>query len=167
MKSRSKQIRRERRRSQKKIKGGCGCTGSGQQTSSLFIGGGRRKKMKGGSALGPASLTPFDSAYKFTYPLESHDNDPLNPSELIDTRQLPNFSFWGGGKRKGKKNRMTRKKMKGGFGNVDQTISNYNSNAITNFAFGTTPGALVGADIISGRPITGTNDLVRTNIPFL
>jgi hypothetical protein len=165
MKSRSKKNSRQRRRSEKKIKGGCGCSGSGQQPLSLFSGGGRRKKMKGGSVLGPASLTNYDTAYKYTYPLNIHNNDPLNPTELIDTRQLPNFSFWGGGRKR--KNRRTRRKMKGGLGNVDQTVSNYNSNTISNFALGTTPGALVGTDIISGRPITGTNDLARIDIPFL
>jgi len=151
----------KRRTYRKKIKGGCGCSSGGTVIvpPSIFSGGSKKKKIRGGTTLGPASLTDYDKAYNFHYPFDSHNNDPLNPAEIVDTRQLP--SFFGGSKRHRKKSKM----IKGG---GDPVITNYEANSLSNFAIGTTNGSLIGADIVSGRPVTGmSNELTRTDLPFL
>jgi hypothetical protein len=157
----------------KKIKkGGCGCSG----TTPLMTGGRRKRRqskklMKGGDTLGPASLTNYDPSNAFTYPLNTFNNDPIAPSALIDTRQLPNSAFFFGGrrrslrKRKGRRSRRSyRKLIKGG----DQFLQSYNANSLSNFATNSSAGSLIGAEIISGKPITGLDQQpLDTNKPFI
>jgi hypothetical protein len=157
----------------KKIKkGGCGCSG----TTPIMTGGARKRRqskklMKGGNTLGPASLTNYDPSNEFTYSLNTFNNDPTAPASLIDTRQLPNSAFFSGGrrrsirKRKGTRSRRSyRKLIKGG----DQFIQSYNVNSLSNFATNSSAGSLIGAEIVSGNPITGLDQQsLELNKPFI
>jgi hypothetical protein len=162
----------KRRKSNKKMKGGCGC--SGQSTPSFFSGG-QSSMMKGGNALGPASFTPSDSASNYTYSIFNVNDDPLNPNQITDARQLPNPPISGGrrrrtrksktSKRKSKKNnrrsyRRSYRKYKGG---SDQFIKNYDNNLLSKS--NTVMGAYTGANIVSAN----TTDISKpfSTPPFL
>jgi hypothetical protein len=95
-----------------------------------------KKKIKGGTALGPASLSNYDSTNQYTYPLFDVTQDPLNASAITDSRQLPNMV---GGKRR-------KRSLRGG---SDAMIHNYNNNLLTNS--NTIMGALSGANIVTGN----------------
>lgn len=152
----------------KKKRGGCGCQ-NGQQAQdspanlpgTLFSGGRRRRRrrrtrrMKGGDALGPASLTDFDPGFKYTYPLNDHMNDPLAPSNIVDVRMQPNMT--GGRRRKSRR-------MRGG-----SYIKAYESNTLSSPPFTSLSGASNAANIITGQDnITMTySDNLRTGIPFI
>jgi hypothetical protein len=146
--------------SNKKMKGGCGCSGEKSQPS--FFSGGEPEIMRGGAALGPASFTPSDSANNYTYPYFKIDDSPTNANQIIDARQLPNPSISGGkrrtrrhktNKRKSKKNiRRSYRKYKGG---SDPIIKNYDNNLITNS--NTIIGTYTGANIIGAN----TSDIVK------
>jgi hypothetical protein len=85
--------------------GSCGC---------------QQNQQKGGSAnfFGPDSFAKFDATTNnYTYPLNSHINDPLNPTNIVSVRMQPNMV---GGKsrknksKKSKKSKKSNKKMRGG-----------------------------------------------------
>ncbi len=59
-----KSIYKKKRRTAKK--GGCGCSSS--HSKSIFSGGRKRKSIRGGGALGPASLSNYDPTNQYTYP---------------------------------------------------------------------------------------------------
>jgi hypothetical protein len=159
-----------KRKTMKKIKkGGCGCSGNTDVPTPLqpvrLISGGKRKSKKsrkskrksGGGYLGPASLTNYDPSNAYTYSKNILNNDPQSPSEIINSRQLPNNSFFSGGRKK--------RRMKGG---ADPYLQTYNTNSISNFALTSSAGALTGADIITGNPIqANTYQPLDTNKPFL
>ena len=159
--------RKSQRKSQRKMKGGCDCSG---QPAPSFFSSGQQSIMKGGNALGPASFTPSDSASNYTYPLFNVTADPLNPTQITDSRQLPNPPMTGGkrrtrrsktSKRKSKKNkRRSYRKYKGG---SDQILQNYDNNLLTNS--NTIMGAYTGANIVSAN----TSDISKpfSTPPFL
>lgn len=103
---------------------------------SFFYGGRKSKntRIKGGTALGPASLTNYDSTNQYTYPLFDVTQDPLNASAITDSRQLPNMV---GGKKR-------RRSLRGG---SDAMFHNYNNNLLTNS--NTIMGAVTGANILT------------------
>jgi hypothetical protein len=134
--------RKSQRKSQRKMKGGCG------KGSCFFSGGG---------ALGPASFTQSDSTSNYTYPLFDVTADPLNANQITDARQLPNPPISGGrrrrtrksktNKRKSKKNnRRSNRRYKGG---QDQILNNYNNNILSNS--NTIMGAYTGANIVTAN----------------
>ena len=140
-------------------KGGCGC-----QSNSLFKGGKmkmkkRTRRMKGGYALGPASLTDFDPGSKFTIPFNDFMNDPSASANVVDARQLPNMI---GGRRRLKKNM-----KKGGSG--DPYINAYNSNAISTLPMTSVNGSTNVVDIITGKdnPMMNYSDNIVTGKPFI
>jgi hypothetical protein len=103
---------------------------------SFFYGGRKSKKslIKGGTALGPASLSNYDSTNQYTYPVFDVTQDPLNASAITDSRQLPNMV---GGKKR-------RRSLRGG---SDAMFHNYNNNLLTNS--NTIMGAVTGANILT------------------
>ena len=111
---------------------------------SFFYGGrkSRKNQIKGGTALGPASLSNYDSTNQYTYPLFDVTKDPLNASAITDSRQLPNIV---GGKKR-------RRSLRGG---SDAMIHNYNNNLLTNS--NTIMGAVTGANIVTAN----TQDLYQ------
>lgn len=111
---------------------------------SFFYGGrkSRKNQIKGGTALGSASLSNYDSTNQYTYPLFDVTQDPLNASAITDSRQLPNIV---GGKRR-------RRSLRGG---SDAVIQNYNNNLLTNS--NTIMGAVTGANIVTAN----TQDLYQ------
>ena len=162
-----------KRKSVKKTKkGGCGCSSNTDVPTPLqpvrLISGGKRKSKKarkskkskrksGGGYLGPASLTNYDPSNVYTYSQNTYNNDPQTPSEITNARQLPNSSFFSGGRKK--------RTMKGG---ADPYLQTYNNNLISNFALTSSAGALTGADIVTGNPIqSNTYQALDTNRPFL
>ena len=161
----------------KKKRGGCGCQqGQPAQDSStglpatLFSGGRRRRRrstrrrrtIKGGDALGPASLTNFDPGFKYTYPLNDHMNDPLAPSNIVDVRMQPNMT---GGKRRRRKSRS--RKMRGG--SADPFIKAYESNTLSSPPITSLAGAANAANIITGQanPTMNYSDNIVTGRPFI
>jgi hypothetical protein len=146
----------------KKKRGGCGCQ-NGQQSQTPFSGGRRRRRtrrMKGGDALGLASLTDFDPGFKYTYPLNDHMNDPLAPSNIVDVRMQPNMT---GGRRRKSRSRRIRG------GSSDPYIKAYESNTLSSSPFTSLSGASNAANIITGQDnIRMTySDNLRTGIPFI
>ena len=160
-----------KKNSRKKM-GGCGCQQS-QQTqdsptglsSTLFSGGGkksrRRRPIKGGNALGPASLTNFDPGFKFTYPVNTHMNDPLSPSNITSVRMQPNMT--GGGKRRKRRSR----KLCGG--SADPFLKAYQSNTLSSPPLTSLTGASNAANIITGQsnPQMTYSDNIRADTPFI
>jgi len=167
-----------RRLSQKKKGGNCGCQGS--HGSAPFLSGGskvktqrtqrtqrtkktRKIRLKGGGALGPASLTDFDSGNKYTYSLFDVTQDPNNPVAMTDARQIPQLSttpLYGGEKKSRRRRRRGSskgRKYKGG--------DYMSANSISNFATTSMQGAINGADIVAGKPIAA-NDLNDTLMPI-
>ena len=151
----------KRKRTAKKWikKGGCGCEGN---KPTLLVGG--KIRTRGGGTLGPATYTDYDSAYKYHYPIndqEATGTDPVDPANIVSTRILPNFS---GGKRR--RTKRARRRIKGG---ADSSIQNYQANSLSNYATGTVSGALVGADIVSGKPVPAIafSDNVQYNNVFI
>lgn len=116
--------------------------------------------MKGGDALGLASLTDFDPGFKYTYPLNDHMNDPLAPSNIVDVRMQPNMT---GGRRRKSRSRRIRG------GSSDPYIKAYESNTLSSSPFTSLSGASNAANIITGQDnITMTySDNLRTGIPFI
>jgi hypothetical protein len=158
-----------------KKKGGCGCQQSQQVQDSpvnlpgtLFSGGKkrrtnrRRRSIKGGDALGPASLTNFDPDFKYTYPVNDHVNDPLAPSNIVDVRMQPNMT---GGKRRRRKSRS--RKLKGG--SSDPFIKAYESNTLSSPPFTSIAGASTAVNIITGQENSKMtySDNIRTEVPFI
>ena len=111
---------------------------------SFFYGGrqSNKKKIKGGTALGPASLSNYDSTNQYTYPVFDVTQDPLNASAITDSRQLPNIV---GGKKR-------RRSLRGG---SDAMTHNYNNNLLTNS--NTIMGSVTGANIVTAN----TQDLYQ------
>jgi len=159
--------------SKKKI-GGCGCQ-QGQQAQdsptslpgTLFSGGRRRRSsrrrrrtMKGGDALGPASLTNFDPGFKYTYPLNSHVDDPIAPVNVMSVRMQPNMI---GGRRKRRRSR----KVRGG--SSDPFIKAYESNTLSSPPLTSLAGAANAANIVTGQdnPIMRYSDNIITGRPFI
>ena len=135
--SKKRTFSRKLRRLLTKKRGGCGCGNSQPLVKSPdFFAGGKRKsrKLRGGVALGPASLpADFDTDHSYSYPLKNIANDPLNNDVQIASRQLPNII--GGKKKRG--------------GASDPVLDSYNKNLLT--SSNTIQGASVGAGIISGN----------------
>jgi hypothetical protein len=160
-----------------KKKGGCGCQ-QGQQAQdspvglpgTLFSGGGRRRRrssrrrrtMKGGDALGPASLTNFDPGFNFTYPVNTHMNDPLAPENVMSVRMQPNMT---GGKRRRRKTRS--RKLRGG--SADPFIKAYESNTLSSPPVTSLAGAANAANIVTGQanPAMTYSDNLVTGRPFI
>lgn len=147
-------------RKNKSIKkgGSCGCQ---QQSHSSFL--------TGGSALGPASLTNYDPTNAYTYPVNTHNNDPLDPSKITDSRGLPNFF---GGKRrtkkskKSKKSRKNRKSRKTGGG--DPYLQHYNANPLSNSPTNSISGAFNAAGVISGKSNeVYSGEVFNNSAPFI
>ena len=173
-----KHNRKSQKKSYKKG-GGCGCSGQTPVEPPPFLYGG------GGNTLGPASLTNFDPTNQYTYSQFDVESDPLNSNRIIDTRQLPNFSFSGGKRRtirykksnrsiknksnknknknKNNKRRSYRKSYKKYKGGSDPILQNYNNNLLTNS--NTLQGHYTGANIVSGN----TSDVSKpfSTPPFL
>lgn len=151
---------KKRKSMNKKRGGGCGCAGS--KPPSFFSGGKKRRtrrtrKMKGGNALGPASLTNYDPSNTYTYALKDEGLNPLNPNQITDSRGLPN-TYFSGGKRKQKKRG----------GSTDIVLQNYSANPISNFATNSLSGALTGAHIVTGELIPTTSyEMLDAPKPFL
>lgn len=153
-----------------KKKGECGCFSSStkKQTPSLFFLGGktkkrrlRRRKIKGGVALGFPSLTNYDPSHNYTYPLKDEGLNPSSPNEITDSRILPNTLFGG----KNKKQQLKNKKRGG---SVDPVIQNYSANSISNFASNSISGAVNGANIVSGKLIpTNNHQSFELQKPFI
>lgn len=169
-------------RSMKK-KGGCGCSGS--QTiipkTGFFSGG--TNKIVGGDTLGPVSLTNFDPTNNYTYPLNTHIIDPISPSEIVDSRGLPNSAFTGGKNKKSSKNKKDNKKRKTEKkegkerkdknerkekkerkdkrrtekrkrgGAIDPVLQSYDANSLSNFSTNSVSGAVTGSHIVAGQPL--------------
>ncbi len=139
-----------------KKRGGCGC----QQSAGRILGGGRRRRtrrqrrpMKGGGALGPASLTDFDPGFKYTYPLNDHAHDPIAPSNITDVRMQPNMT--GGGKKRG--------------GSSNPFLQAYDSNILSSSPFTSMAGASIASNIVTGQSnpaMTYTHNL-QPDIPFI
>jgi hypothetical protein len=142
--------------------GGCSCENSHTLPSQNI--------MRGGGALGPASLTNFDPNQQYSYGLNSHNNDPQNPTFQDDTRMDPNAnSPWvpsflsGGKKRKSKKVKKTKKtkkvkktkrsKTRKYRGGSDEYIHAQNNNILLSTEQIENPlnSATVGANIIAGK----------------
>jgi|Laugresbdmm110sn_1035088.scaffolds.fasta_scaffold58307_2 hypothetical protein len=157
-----------KKRGSNKKRGGCGCSGS---IPSKFFSGGKkrmsRRKIKGGVALGPASLTNYDPSNTYTYSLKDEGLSPLNPSQLTDSRGLPNF-FSGGRKSKSRnRNRKSRRHIKRG-GGIDPVLQQYSMNPISNFASNTVSGAVTGANIVTGGLIERSSyQMLDAPKPFL
>ena len=124
-------------------RGGCGCNNPGSK--SIFSGGNKKRTIRGGVALGPASLTEYDPTNQYTYSLFDITKSPLNPSDITDTRQLPNMT---GGKRRRRKTarRQKRRTLRGG---ADPVIKNYENNLIS--SSNTSAGAANAADIVTAE----------------
>jgi hypothetical protein len=153
----SKKYQQKSKKRQRKMKGGCGC--SGQQTPNFFSGGERRSKFKGGDALGPATITP-DSVDQYTYSIFDVNADHLNPNQITDSRQLPNMI---GGKRRtrkynkkhSKKHYKKRRSYKKYNGGADQEIQNYDKNILSNSS------PITAANIVSGNTSDILSPLTR------
>jgi len=148
----------KRRKSNKSKKGGgCGCSSSTSTQPSGFFSGGKkrksRKRVKGGDALGPASLTNYDPSNTYTYALKDESLSPLNPNQITDSRGLPNSSFSGGRKKRETKKRGYKKRG----GGTDAVLQNHSANSITNFASNTVSGALTGAHVVRGELIPNSS----------
>ena len=157
-----------------KKKGGCGCQ-QGQQVQdspaslpgTLFSGGRRRRRssrrrrrsIKGGNALGPASLTNFDPGFKFTYPLNDHAHDPIAPVNVMSVRMQPNMV---GGKRNNRSRR-----LRGG--SADPFIKAYESNTLSSPPLTSVAGATNAVNIITGqdKPTMTYSDNIITGRPFI
>lgn len=161
----------------KKKTGGCGCQ-QGQQAQdspaslpgTLFSGGRRRRRssrrrrrsIKGGDALGPASLTNFDPGFKYTYPINEHIDDPLAPTNIVDVRMQPNMI---GGRRRRRKTRS--RKIRGGAS--DPFIKAYESNAVSSPPITSLTGSTTAVNIITGQDNSKMtySDNIRTGLPFI
>jgi hypothetical protein len=133
MKRNRRKTYKKKRTMRRKQKGGdCGCN----------------KPLLTGGNINPAS---YDGG-KYTYPLNTYNGDPSDPSVVLSARMLPN----GGGnilnlQYGGRKSRRLRK-IKGG----DPLLgSNYDGNTLTNFW--TTSGAINGASLITGSSRVNTS----------
>lgn len=156
-----------------KKKGGCGCQqGQTQDTpknlpGSFFSGGRRRRSkrrsMKGGDALGPASLTSFDPGFKYTYSLNDHMNDPLAPSNIVDVRMQPNMT----GGRRPRRRKSSKRRVRGGSG--DPFLKAYDLNLLSSPPITSMSGASTAANIITGQDNGKMlySDNIRTNVPFV
>ena len=127
--------KKNRRKTGKK---GCGCK------SNIFFA--MKKKIVGGN-INPASFQNFQSSQnQYYYDVNTHNNDPNNPSMLTSSRNLPNY---GGNKKTQKTQKITKKnnksvmrKMKGGdslFGPGNDALS----------SFGNIEGTKIGSAIFS------------------
>lgn len=147
--------KKQMKKSRKNMKkgGSCGCANSHSHDAPMikspdfFAGGSKsrrktsKRKIRGGVALGPASLpADFDTNRAYSYSLNDHVNDPLNPTVQVAARQLPNMV--GGGRRK-RKSKLSKKR--GG----SQDLENYNKNILS--SSNTLRGASIGTNIISGK----------------
>lgn len=153
-------------RCKKTMKGGdCGCSGSG-----LFKGGSRKKGriskrkrvFKGGMNMNP-SPGLSDLLNWNRYPLNSYQNDPSDPSKLINGRftAVPNLV---GGSRstKTQKRQRKNKKMKGG--NILNFASSFGNSSNINVA----SNALLGANVVNPPGFLQSASVVNasTNHPY-
>jgi hypothetical protein len=118
--------------------------------------------MKGGDALGPASLTNFDPGFKYTYPLNDHTHDPIAPVNVMSVRMQPNMI---GGRRRRRKTRS--RKIRGG--SADPFIKAYESNTLSSPPVTSLAGAANAANIITGQdnPKMTYSDNIITGRPFI
>ena len=125
---------RSKRRNKQIHKKGCGC-----KRTTFFIRknrkisrASRRKKTKGGNP----SFQPFqNSPPQYYYGVNSHNNDPQDPSTLIASRTMPNMS---GGKSR---------KFRGGNPLMSNSL----------MSFGNLDGASIGSNIVSGTPVASNS----------
>lgn len=162
MKSNTKHIYKKKlnkkNKTNKKYKrgGSCGCQ---QQKGG---------KIKGGNSnfFGPDSFAKFDTTTNtYTYPVNTHINDPLNPSQITSVRMQPNMVGGKSKKNKPKKtNKHKSKKMKGG----DFLSSNLQSSVFTPQGASTQVNVLSGTNNPSLNSNMQTIQLFsRTSMPFI
>jgi hypothetical protein len=136
--------RNSKKNTRKTSKKGCGCK------SNIFFA--MKKKIVGGN-INPASFQNFQSSQnQYYYDVNTHNNDPNNPSMLTSSRNLPNFS---GGKKMRKTQKTTRKNKKGNK-SIMRKIKGGNGSI---FSFGNYNGASDGTTIFSGNKITN-NEII-------
>lgn len=130
--------RNTKKNKRKTSKKGCGCK------SNIFFA--MKKKILGGN-INPPSFQNFQSSQnQYYYDVNTHNNDPNNPSMLTSSRNLPNY---GGNKKtqkttkkNNKNNKSVMRKMKGGdslFGPGNDALS----------SFGNIEGTKIGSTIFS------------------
>jgi len=121
----------------------------------------KHKKMGGGCGnnMNGGNLLPS----QYYYSLNDHNNDPIAPSNIIDSRQLPNL--------KGGRKRI--RKMKGGMNGTSMlsTLTDpiFNSASMTNpiMSHGTVAGGLSANNLLTGAPTVeniNTTQLSNINI---
>jgi hypothetical protein len=131
-----KNSKKNRRKTSKKS---CGCK------SNIFFA--MKKKIVGGN-INPSSFQNFETSQnQYYYDVNTHNNDPNNPSMLTSSRNLH-----GGSKKMRKTQKTTRKKNK----NIMRKIKGGNGSI---FSFGNYNGASDGTTIFSGKKITN-NDII-------
>ena len=133
--------RNTKKNKRNRTKKGCGCK------SNIFFA--MNKKIVGGN-INPSSFQNFESSQnQYYYDVNTHNNDPNNPSMLTSSRNLPNY---GGNKKIRKTTRKNNKKNKG----IMRKIKGGNNSI---FSFGNYNGASDGTTIFSGNKITN-NDII-------
>ena len=115
----TKRRRSNKMRKSRRMKGGCGCTGSSTSVS----------HMNGG--FGSASYTSQGIPSQYVTPLNDHSVDLKDQTNMISSRNLPNI--FGGKRRRHKRRRITSKKMRGGTVGLSNNVFS---------SFGTVKGAL-------------------------
>ena len=98
---------------------------------------------------------PFSGGNLAPYQLNNHVNDPTNPSNIIDARQLPNIGetpIKVGGRSRKQYNKL--KKMKGGnmIGSFSDFLLGTNTSSNPVLSFGTLPSAALSTSILAGAP---------------
>jgi hypothetical protein len=109
----------------------------------------RSNKMKGGNCGCGNNIMHGGNLQtsQFYYPLNNHNNDPLAPTNIVDSRQLPNFV--GGSKRK----------MKGGMNGTSLFTAIpspfFQSNNLLNpiISQGDIAGSISSNNILTGQPV--------------
>lgn len=163
MKSNTKRLYRKKKqnKSNKKYKrgGSCGCQQQNQQKGG---------KIKGGNSnfFGPDSFAKFDTTTNtYTYPVNTHIIDPLNPSQITSVRMQPNMVGGKSRKNKPKKtNKRKSKKMKGG----DFLSSNLQSSVFTPQGASTQVNVLGGIhDPSLNQNMQSINTFSRISMPLI
>jgi hypothetical protein len=126
----------------------------------------RSNKMKGGNCGCGNNIMHGGNLQtsQFYYPLNNHNNDPLAPTNIVDSRQLPNFV--GGSKRK----------MKGGMNGTSLFTAIpspfFQSNNLLNpiISQGDIAGSISSNNILTGQPvldnISSTTQLSTIDIKY-
>jgi hypothetical protein len=137
-----KRVLRNKTNKKRKHKKGCGCK------KRVFS---SKRKITGGN-INPASFQSFqDHPDKYYYDVNSHNSDPIDPTNMISSRNIPNFT--GGNK----KHRQTRRKnkskkiLRGG----NPMLPGASNNALTNF--GNYDMAYSARSLVSGEPLPSTD----------